>query len=312
MTITALTSPPVPPNSNADRAMFVWINGAAGNTADPLKNDTSIQSLITFCGNNNVNLVFLDIYSYLGGSNWNPAQVARAVRYLHASGIRVYALAGNTDWGHNQQWVAANILRKLAAYQTIQDGLTISGLSGTGGAAFDGLIYDVEYWTGSYTSVEPIGLCDLMNASRKYLDIPVGCFATQWLADSSSAALTLIYNGVNQLEGLHLIDNADFVAVAAYFNTSTQQISQFANWYNYASVTALARNFGLFCGSETESGASGTYWTGMSGAKAAMETAHTSISSNFTTSPNTNMVFRGQCIDPYSPASPNSGYAQMT
>ena len=314
MTITALTSPPTPPNGNADRAMFAWINGAAGGTYDPIKSDSTIQSLITFCGNNNINLVYLDTYSYLGGANWNPAQMARAVRYLKTSGIRVYALAGNTDWAHNQQWVAANYFRKLANYQTIQDGLTVSGLSGTGGANFDGLLLDAEYWTVSgYTSTEPIGLCDLMNAARRYLDIPVGCFATQWLADPSSAALTITYNGVSQLEGLHLMDHADFVSVGCYNNSSTTQISMFGNWYSYAATAAVGRNFGLFCGSETASGlGSQSYWTGSSGAKAAMETAHTAISSNFTAAPNTNMVFRGQCIDPYSPAAPTQGYAQMT
>ena len=314
MTITALSAPPTPPNSNADRAMFVWINGAAGNAADPIKNDTNIQALVTFCGNNNINLVYLDMYPYIGGSNWNPAQLARAIRYLKASGIRVFALTGDTTWGHNQQWVAANILRKLANYQTIQDGLSITGLSGTGGASFDGLIFDVEYWTvNGYTGTEPIGLCDLMNAARRYVDIPVGCFATQWLADSTSAALTVTYNGVSQLEGLHLMDHSDFVAVACYFNNSTSQISQFTNWFNYASVTALDRNFGLFCGSETGSGlGTSSYWTGSAGAKAAMETAHTAVSSAFTGTPNTNMTFRGQCIDPYSPGGGASGYAQMT
>lgn len=314
MTITALSAPPTPPNANADRAMFVWINGAAGNASDPIKNDANIQSLLTFCGNNGVNLVYLDVYPYIGGGNWSPAQLARAVRYLKASGIRVYALCGNTDWAHNQQWVATNILRKIANYQTIQDGLTISGLSGTGGAAFDGLIFDVEYWTvPAYTSVEPIGLCDLMLAAKQYLDIPVGCFATQWLADGTSAALTITYNGLTQLEGLHLMDHADFVAVACYFNNATAQINTFTNWFNYASVTAANRNLGLFCGSETQSGlGTSSYWTGSPGAKAAMETAHTAVSAAFTASPNTNMSFRGQCIDPYSPASPTQGYAQMT
>ena len=314
MTITALTAPPTPPNANADRAMFVWINGAAGNAADPIKNDTNIQALITWCGNNNINLVYLDVYSYIGGTNWNPAQLARAVRYLHASGIRVYALAGNNDWAHNEQWVAKNVLQKIAAYQVIQDGLVISGLSGTGDAAFDGVILDVEYWTlsGGYTGTEPIGLCDLMNAARRFLSLPVGCFATQWLADPTSAALTVTYGGVSQLEGLHLMDHADFVAVACYFNNSTAQINTFTNWYNYASVTGLNRNFGLFCGSETESGVTGTYWTGAPGAKAAMETAHTAISASFTGAPNTNVTFRGQCIDPYSPGGGASGYAQMT
>jgi len=297
MTITALTTPPSPPNSNAERAMTVWINGSAGNTNDPIKSDSTIQSLITFCGNNNINVVFLDVYPYVGGGNWssaNATQLARAVHYLRASYIRVIAMAGNNDWGHNQQWVAKNVLKAMQQYDQWCD------QSSNNMSHFDGLAYDVEYWTvANYTSTEPIGLCDLMISTKKLLNIPIGCFATQWLADGTSAALTVTYNGVSQLEGLHLMDHSDFVVVMDYYNTSSSQISQFQNWYNYASVTASARNYGLYCGAEVGSGAGGTYWTGSSGAKATMETAQTSVSNSFTGSPNTNMSFLGACIDPY-------------
>jgi hypothetical protein len=310
MAITPLTSPPSPANSNAERGMTVWINGSAGNANDPLKSDSTIQSLINFCGNNGVNVVFLDIYPYIGGGNWsssNATQLARAVHYLRTSYIKVIAMAGNNDWGHNQQWVAKNILKAIQQYDQWCD------QSSNSMSHFDGLAYDVEYWTVTgYGSTEPIGLCDLMNASRALLNIPVGCFATQWLADGTSAALTITYNGVTQLEGLCLMDNSDFVVVMDYFATSSQQISQFSNWFNYASTTGAKKNIGLYCGAETTSGVTGSYWTGSSGAKSAMETAQTSVSSQFTAAPNTNMSFLGASIDPYySPTGP-SGWSQMT
>lgn len=303
MTITPLSTPPSPPNSNAVRAMTVWINGAAGNANDPLKSDATITSLINFCGNNGINTVFIDVYPYIGGGNWssaNATQLARAVHYLRASYITVIAMAGNTDWGHNQQWVARNVIKALRQYDQWCDQST-NTLS-----HFDGLAFDVEYWTVSYTATEPVGLCDLMHAARRVLSIPVGCFATQWLADGASAALTVTYNGVTQLEGLHLMDHSDFVVVMDYYATATQQVSQFNNWYNYASTVGAARNFGLLCGAEVGNGQPGSYWTGTAGAKAAMETAQTTVSAAFTGAPNTNMTFLGACIDPY------LWYSQMT
>lgn len=302
MTVSAVAVP-IPPNSNMDRAMFVWV-GTAGSAGDPISTDAKINSLLSWCTNHGINVLFLDMWGYLGGGNWSTAhyqQMQKVIHYAHASGIRVMALAGNTDWGQNQQWVANNILRPIAQFNALAD----IGTNDDG--CFDGLMLDAEYWTGSYTSADPIGLCDLMNAARRVLNIPVGCFATQWLADSSSAALTITYNGVTQLEGFCLMDNADFVAVACYNNNSTTQINMFSNWFNYASATGSKRNFGLYCGSETGQGlGTQSYWTGSSGALATMETAHTAISSNFLASPNTNMSFRGQCIDPY------SSYSQMT
>lgn len=305
MTVAAVAIP-TPPNSNMDRAMFVWIP-ATGGASDPLSTDARMQSLLNWCSSNGVNVLFLDFWLYLGGSNWSTANAQvyqKFIHYAHASGIRVIALCGNTDWGHNQQWVANNIIRHLAQYQAYC-AVTSTNLQGQ----FDGVILDAEYWTvNGYTSTEPAGMCDLMNAMRAVLNVPVGFAPTWWLADGTSAALSFAYNGVTQLEGLHLMDNADFCAVQCYSNTAAGQTSDLQNWFNYASATAAKKNLGLWCVSLTDSGqAAGTsYWTGAAGAKATMETAHTTISGNFTASPNTNMSFRGQAIEQY------SSYSQMT
>lgn len=301
MAVSAVTIP-VPQNSNMDRAMFVWI-ASVGGANDPLSNDSNMQSLLNFCTNNGVNVLFLDIWVYLGGSNWSTAHAAsfqKFIHYAHASGIRVLALAGNTDWGHNQQWVMTNIVKNLAQYQAY-----CANASTNTCGFFDGVILDAEYWTVSgYTSVEPAGMCDLMRAMRSVLNIPVGFAPTFWLADSTSAALTFTYNGVNQLEGLHLMDNADFCVVQDYYNNSTSQIANFQNWYNYAS--ASGKNLGLYCASLTDSGAgTSSYWTGAAGAKATMESNHTTISNSFT-SAGTDASFRGQAIEQY------SSYKNMT
>lgn len=305
MTVSAV-SIPVPPNSNMDRAMFVWVPQVGG-ASDPMSSDSNMQSLLNFCSNNGVNVIFLDIWVYLGGSNWSTAHAQtfqKFIHYAHASGIRVMALGGNTDWGHNQQWVMNNITRHIAQYNAY----CVNNSTNPNGQ-FDGVILDAEYWTvNGYTSVEPIGMCDLMNAMRSELRLPIGFAPTEWLADSSSAALSVTYDGYTGLEGYILMQNADFCAVQCYSNSATTQEGYLQNWFNYASQTGLKLNLGLYCVSLTDSGQSAgtSYWTGSAGAKATMETNHTTISTYFTGSPNTNCSFKGQAIEQY------SSYSQMT
>jgi hypothetical protein len=296
MAVSAVT-PPTPPNVNAERAMFVWV-GTPGNSNDPLSTDARMQSLLNFCAANGVNLLFLDMWGYLGGGNWTTARyqaVQKFIHYAHASGILVYALAGNTDWAHNQQWVMANITRRIAEYQAIADASSTTNISG----AFDGVMLDVEYWvTPSYTETEVIGLIDLIKSMKRMLNIPVGCFLSQWQADPASDALTCTYAGDTALEGLLIMRNVDCVAVGCYSNNSTTQISMFQKWFDDAAVPGDDRNTGAWCCSITDSGQpAGTSYSG--GTKATMETNHATISAAFCAAPNTNAVFRGQCVQAY-------------
>lgn len=294
MTVSSV-SIPTPPNNNLDRAMFVWVPTVGGAT-DPLGSDANMNSLLNFCSNNGVNVLYLDIWVYLGGGNWSTAHAntfQKFIHFAHASGIRVFALCGNSDWGHSQSWVMTNIVKNLSQYQAY----CANAANNTCGN-FDGVILDAEYWTVSgYTSVEPAGMCDLMRAMRSVLNIPIGFAPTQWLADSSSAALTFTYNGVTQIEGLHLIDNADFCVIQGYSNNSATQINMMQNWFNYGST--VGKNLGIYSASLTDNGfGSSSYWTGAAGAKAAMEANHTAISNAFTSG--TTSSFRGQAIEQYS------------
>jgi len=301
MTVSAVT-PPTPPNSNLDRSMFVWC-GTAGSAGDPLATDAKINSLLGFCSTNGVNLLFLDMWGYLGGANWSTAHyqtVQKFIHYAHASGIQVWALAGNTDWPQNQQWVMANITRRIAEYQALANSSSTTNID----ASFDGVMLDAEYWTVTgYTSVDVIGLIDLVKAMKRVLNLPVGCFMSQWQADSTSAALTVTYNGDTALEGLIVARNVDAVAVACYSNNGSgtdgsTQIAMFQNWFNDASVTGTGRNYGLWCTSITDPGQpAGQSYSGET--KAKMEQNHTAISAAFTATPNTNACFRGQSIQAY-------------
>lgn len=301
MTVTAVT-PPTPPNSNLDRSMFVWC-GTAGSAGDPLSTDAKIQSLLNFCASNGINLLYLDIWGYLGGGNWSTAHmqtVQKFVHYAHASGIQVWALAGNTDWQHNQQWVMNNIVRHLVQYQALSNSSSTTNID----ASFDGVMLDVEYWTvPGYTSAEVVGLIDLVKATKRVLNMPVGCCMSQWQADSTSAALTVTYDGDTALEGLIVSRNVDAVAVMCYSNNAAgtdgaTQIAMLQNWFNDASVTGSDRNHGLWCVSLTMTGQpAGQSYSGET--KAKMEQNHTAISTAFTATPNTNACFRGQGVQDY-------------
>lgn len=302
-------SPPTPPNGDLERAMFVWV-GTPGSAGDPLSTDAKMQSLLNFCSTNGVNVLFLDIWNYLGGANWTTARyqsMQKFIHYAHASAIQVWALAGNTDWGKNQQWVMTNVVRRLAQYQALANSSSTTNI----GAAFDGVMLDCEYWTlPGYDATDVVGLVDLMKSMRRTLNIPVGCFTSQWQADPASAALTVTYDGDTALEGLILARNADAVAVACYSNngggsSGSTQIAMFQAWFDDEAVPAANKNRGAWCCSITDSGqpAGTSYW---GGTKALMEQNHTAISNAFTGAPNTNAVFRGQAVQAY------ASYASMS
>jgi hypothetical protein len=315
--------------------MFVWIPSPIGGIDDPLGTDNSQQKLLKFCSDNGVNVIFLDMYNYLGGATWSSANqviVKKFIAVARASGIRVMALCGADDWAQKQSWVLTNIVRTIASFNAMSEAPLLAfqkykkfppntnttikandvlyaineaiSMTYTGGA-FDGVMLDVEYWTlDPYdASTEVPGLCDLITAMRRILNIPVGCFTTDKLMDPSQAQ-NVTYRGITQIEGQHLMDSASFVCVACYSNNSVAQIGMFNPWYLYASQSG--RNCGLWCCSETgddpsdPSGAS-TY---KGFAKTDMEANHTAISNNFTVP--SNSVFRGQAIDPY------SAYLQMS
>jgi hypothetical protein len=295
MVVTALSTPPVPQNSNLGRAMFVWVT--SNSTQDPLGTDAKQQSLLNFCGTNGVNVIFLDVWLYVCGSNWDATKLARMQKFVdaaHKSGIRVYALAGNTDWAINQSWVTKNVVYNLAFYQAEATIPT---------QKFDGVVLDVEYWTDNLQdpTVSCPALCDLMSMMRKNLSMPVGCFAAFYLKDNTATRPSFSYKGKTAQDGEHLMDNSDFVVVGAYRDHAADnltdgpgQVTLFQPWYDYASQSG--KNFALMCGSETTN-VSPSYITYFGVTKAAMETEHTVISNAFRVGGNS--VFWGQCVHSY-------------
>lgn len=299
MAVNALANRPVPPNSNMSRAMYVWVGSTA--LLDPIDVDADQQSLLNFCGTNGINVLFLDMWRYLGGSNWTAAKVARVKLFLdaaHRSGIKVYALAGDLGWATVQQWVMKNIVEPLMAY---------NAMCTKPSEQFDGMMLDVEYWqdeTAYPPSVHLPGFCDLVKAIKQRSDgeLSVGCFSAFYLKDNTSTRAAVTYNGKSAQDGEHMMDACDFVVVGAYRDHAADggaevgpgQISLFQPWYDYASQEG--KNIGLYCGSETIS-ITPAYITYHGATKATMETEHTLVSNAFKV--DANAVFMGQAVHSY-------------
>jgi len=294
MAVTPVT-PPVPPNSNYARSVFVW--GAT----DEITSDTDKQNLLDWCRDRGVNVLFLDIWRFLGGGNWstsNANNIAEFINAAHKSGIQVHALCGNVDWALNQAWVSKNVIQPLAKYQALHNNSFPKSL-------FDGVIFDVEYWTdeGTYpASTNLPGLLDLVAATRSKLNIPVGVFSAFYLKDNTATRPSVTYRGKSAQDGEHMMDVCDYVVVGAYRNTANYnsgngqpgQIDLFQPWYDYASQAG--KNFLLYCGAETIS-ISPAYITYHGQTRTFMEGEQSTISTAFQVGGNSS--FLGAAIHDY-------------
>lgn len=294
MTINVLATPPNPPNSDAHRAMFFW--SGSPTSADPLDTDTEVNSLITFCGTVGCDYLFLDIWRYLGGTNWTATKVNRmkvVLDGLKRSGIRVLALCGDLGWGTNQAWVMDNIVSAVEHYNAMTTKTS---------EQFDGLMLDVEYWSDENTypaSTNCPGLCELVRAIKnRNPDMIVGLFAAFGLAAADRPAIT--YNGKTQADGFHFMDVADIIVVGDYRNTAADNGSQIGiischvPWDDYA--TEEGREFQLFVGVETIN-IQPSYITFYGMGKAAMETQLTLVSNQFKDT--THSSYMGACVHSY-------------
>jgi hypothetical protein len=308
MTVSAVT-PPVPKNGDIERAMFAYLN------PDPLGTDTNMQSLLNFCSAQGVNLIFMDMYAYLGKANWTSTHQTRMqllCQEAHQSGIKVMFYAGNTNWGLTSEfnWILVNILQQIQKFQAA----AVSPYQ-----MADGLILDVEWWADSNQTTQQDqtscpGVCDLMNLARQILTIPgakdfkVGCTAGFFLKDNTSTRTAISYQGQTAQAGEFLMDNADFVVVMDYRNHANDNgtdgpgiITLHTPWHDYASSGLVGQPVKakgkLYVGVETQN-VTPAYTTFYGMTKTAMETELTTVSTNFLTVGNRD--YYGAAVDCYS------------
>lgn len=287
VTPSPLSAPPVPPNGDTHRAMWLW-----GKTN--FDSDSEQQDVVDFCGDQGVDMIFADAYGWIGNTNWDLTKLKQFVKLCHDSGIKVFASWGNVDWGTNQAWVQEKIVRRYEAYQSVADHQE----------QFDGMVLDVEYWTdeGTYPPADNLpGLMDLVKSIQQR-GITCGLFAAFWLKDDSATRSDVTYAGKDAQDGEHMMDVADFIVVGAYRDHADDggaesgpgQNTLFQPWHDYATTEGLCR--GLYCGSETTN-VSPAYVTYYGGSKSTMETEHTDTSNTYTGSDES--VFLGHAVHDY-------------
>ena len=286
MAVTPLSTPPIPPNGDAHRAMYLWTKAA-------FDTDTEQQAILNFCGARGVDTIYADAYGWIGNANWDLIKLKQFIIKAHQSGIRVFALWGGVDWGTNHGWVQEKIVRRYETYQAVC----------LAEERFDGMSLDVEYWTDETNypaSTNLPGLLDLIRAIQQR-GIICGLFAGFYLKDSTASRTAVTYAGKSAQDGEHMMDVADFVVVGTYRDHSADngtdgpgQKTLFQPWVDYAVKEGLER--GLFAGSETTN-VSPAYITYYGASKASMETEHTDLSNTFSTT--TSSVFQGHAVHDY-------------
>lgn len=280
-------APPIPPNGDPHRAMFLWSKTA-------FDTDIEQQNILNFCNARGVDVIFADAYGWIGNASWDLVKLRQFILKAHQSAIKVYALWGNVDWAVNQAWVQEKIVRRYEAYQAIV----------TTEEQFDGMMLDVEYWTDEVTyppATNLPGLLDLVKSIQQR-GIIVGLFAAFYLKDNSGARANVSYAGKLAQDGEHMMDVANFIVAGTYRDHAQDggaesgpgQISLFQPWYDYAITQGLMR--GLYAGSETIN-TTPAYVTYYGATKAAMETEHTLISNQFSVVGNS--CWLGQAVHDY-------------
>lgn len=303
MAVTPLSAPPIPYNSDVFRGLFIWVTATP--SQDPLDTDNDQQAILTHCNNHKINVIFLDIWQYISTGSFNATKQGRIRQFLdvaHRSGIKVFALAGAVDWAVNQGWVGRNILQELANFNSMGQRQSDQ---------FDGMIFDVEYWTDETNypaSTNLPGLMELVKSAKKILGDgkQVGVCAGWFLKDDGSGGSprpTVLYNGKNAQDGEHMMDVSDFVVVMSYRDHANDngtdgigQISMLTPWRDYLTGSQQLDKAMLFGASETID-ISPSYATYYGQTKTAMEAEHTLISTAFNGTSNLQWV--GMAIHNY-------------
>ena len=228
-----------PPSTilKTQRSIFAYVS--TDHTQDPLYTTASQTAFINFCVAQNITAIYLDMYNYLGSSNYSISHQTTVQTFISAAtanNISVWAYGGATNWtlASTQSFINTAIIANINTYNA----------ASTASQKFSGFILDVEYWTdNTQTSASGLsGLIGLINNMRSSMSIPIACYLPFYFMNDDADWPMLSYNGKTKYPGAHLMDNADSVTVACYRNTALDnpgigqsgQITLFQPFYNYA------------------------------------------------------------------------------
>lgn len=280
----------IPPYGARSRHLWVWDYYLVKTTAlaDELKD---------FCQTFGINMVLLNSILFIGkhpdpqiGERWTTAHV-NSLRYListlKSTGIKVYALDGDSCDAIDQSDTYQRVVDRVVAYNQIV----------TGSEQFDGMVFDIEWWVCGEESDEADyvpPLIDMMKDVRRMLNRPVGLFQTWWTVVGGD---DVYYDGATLKAGQHLVNNIDMLFVYAYDNDYVDQIGYLDDWVAYADSSSNRPAIHGISNVKSTSSAGTTYWQE---SYSDMEESHEAIQDYFVNDADCqNSSFRGMGIHFY-------------
>lgn len=219
-----------PPDGDAVRAMWFY----AGTIFDTSEES---QALLDFCAREGINRLYCGGYSvWTLGTVQQQANLRTFIETAHASGIRVEALFGGTDWQEDPARVRTKIDQVLAMH---------AATPANAQDDFDAVHFDVEFWLddswdAAATEAErrqiAIDYLDnvLVNA-RHHLDasgeadMDVDVDLSAHLENADKLPSPFDHDGTAQCFLGHVFDNADHVVIMSYIDHT----SGLWNWTHF-------------------------------------------------------------------------------
>ncbi len=238
-----------PPDGDAIRAAWFY----AGSIFD---SSAASQALLDFCAREGVNRLYCGGYSVwtLG----NPTQKENMRTFIataHASGIRVEAMFGDTDWQEDATKVRTKIDQVLAMHTATPGDPTDD---------FDAVHFDVEFWlddswsaAGSEAGRRQIAIDYLDNClvnARQHLDssgaaaVDITVDLSAHLENSDKLPNPFAYGGTTQSFLGHVFDLVDDVVIMSYIDYA----GGLWNWTHFELDVAAAKGRTIQLGADIE------------------------------------------------------------
>jgi hypothetical protein len=210
-----------PPDGDAVRAMWFY----AGTLFDTT---TSAQPVLDLCAREGINRLYCGGYSvWTNGTSTQKANMRSFLQAAHASGIRVEAEFGDTDWQED----AAKVRMKIDQILALHNATPTNSADN-----FDALHFDVEFWVdpswtaaGTETARRLIAVNYLDNClvnGREHLDsngaasVDIGVDLSAHLENSDKLPTPFLYAGTTQSFLGHVFDLADDVVIMSYIDSA--------------------------------------------------------------------------------------------
>lgn len=224
-----------PPDGDDVRAIWLY-PGALFDTAE------ASQAALDFCAREGVNRIYCSGYSIWALGNETQKSHLRAfTSTAHASGIRVEALCGDTNWQNNPATVRTRIDQILALQ---------NATPGDPQDDFDAVHFDCEFWIDATWSAAPDEaarqqiarnyLDNVLVNARTHLDthgaagMDIAVDLSTHFNSSSMLPSPMLYDGVTQYFVEHVLDQVDDVVFMSYYDSVGSLLSTTSHELDWA------------------------------------------------------------------------------